>query len=197
MKRSNEPVSLLPTAEPTRDDILFFAGFYDGEGSVQASARNSCTMQLVQKDPELLFRARSLWGGSIHVNNRGISHWVLCGDRARVFLITIYPFLSSRRKKQIEAAGALLLSGKKQISQSGLTQERALARASMTPEERHKETCSRWDESNHERKLATTKAWQKRNRELLNARQRERRAAMRLKSSTSSQDTSGRSPLVN
>lgn len=196
MKRPNEPVSLLPTAEPTRDDLLFFAGFYDGEGSVQ-SGKRSCTMQLVQKDPELLYRARSLWGGSIHVNNRGISSWVMSGDRARRFLIQIYPYLSTRRKTQVENAGGLKLSGRGSAEISGFTPERAAARASMSTEERHRETCNQWVAKNRQRHIDYARKWQKENRELVSARQRERRAAARLKLATSQKDTSEGSTLVN
>lgn len=196
MKRPNEPVSLLPTAEPTREDLIFFAGFYEGEGSVQ-SRKNSCMVSVVQRDPQLLYRARSFWGGSIHIDNRGISSWILSGDRARTFLIAIYPLLSDRRKNQIETAGALTLTGRTILGQSGMTQERAMARAAMTKEQRHLETARRWDERNVEKKKAITRAWQKDNRELLNARQRDRRAAVRMKSCVSRQDISGRSTLPN
>ena len=91
-----EPQSLLPTAEPTRDDVLFFAGFYDGEGSACKQGKKSIVVQVPQKDPELLCRARSLWGGSIRQPfGRDVWVWVMSGDRARRFLQVIYPFLSS------------------------------------------------------------------------------------------------------
>ena len=109
-----EQQSLLPTAEPTEKDVYFFAGFYEGEGSACLTKSNGTIVQVPQKDPEVLYTARSLWGGSIRPNGKGIHVWVVTGDRARIFLIAIYPFLSGRRKQQIEKAGGLTLTGKTQ-----------------------------------------------------------------------------------
>lgn len=196
MRRPDELVSLLPTSEPTRDDLLFFAGFYEGEGSVQGR-HGACTMQLVQKDTELLHRGRSLWGGSIHLNNRGISSWILAGDRARSFLIAIYPYLSNRRKAQIEAAGGLVLSGKKTLDFTGMTQERRLARSAMSEIEKHSDSCINWAKNNPEKSKEILKRYRDRNRDRINARQRERRAQQRLKSYTSNLESLERSQLVN
>lgn len=193
-----EPQSLMPTAEPTRDDVVFFAGFYEGEGSACKHGDSAIVVQVPQKDPEMIVRGRSLWGGSIRPSNdRGVSVWVMSGDRARRFLIDVYPFLSSRRKAQIEKAGGLILTGHKLMTHGGMEVERQIARKSMTEAQRHTESARRWDEKNRERKLASTRAWQKANREHLNELQRERRRRIREQVSVQNELQSERSLLVN
>jgi hypothetical protein len=170
----------MPTATPTEADVQFFAGFYEGEGSACKHGKRSIVVQVPQKDPEILYRARNLWGGSIRTNSIGISAWVMSGDRARRFLIAVYPYLSSRRKEQIERAGGLTLSGKKSAEVGGISRERQIARASMTNAERHQESvyqyylrnkekmnenARRWQKENRGRKNATTRAWRRRVRE--------------------------------
>ncbi len=195
---NKEPESLIPTVEPTERDILFFAGFYEGEGSACAGKNGSCIVQVPQKDPEVLYRARSLWGGSIRPNGRGIYVWVMSGDRGRLFLQTIYPFLSGRRKEQIERSGGLVFSGKTPLAVSGITPERAMARAAMTEKQRHSETCGIWAKNNPEKAREISQRFRDKNRELVNARQRERRTKLRaMKSCTSHSDVSERSQLVN
>jgi hypothetical protein len=136
-----EPQSLMPTATPTEADVLFFAGFYEGEGSATRTANGGIVVQVPQKDPEVIYRGRSLWGGSIRrPKGRDISVWVLCGDRARLFLIAVYPHVSSRRKSQIESAGGLILSGRGSAKIGGISAERKLARSSMTEIEKRRET---------------------------------------------------------
>lgn len=102
--------SLDASTIPSAEDVIFSAGFYEGEGycgRVSAS-RNGIAMHIGQKDPEILYRLREWWGGSVRlakrsgVNQVSIFIWLLSGDRARHFLRSIYPFLSVRRKQQIE-----------------------------------------------------------------------------------------------
>jgi hypothetical protein len=194
----SEPQSLMPTADPTRDDVLYFAGFYDGEGSARRTTTGGVTVLVPQKDPEPLFRARSLWGGSLRrPTGRDITVWVISGDRARNFLIAIFPFLTARRKKQIEDAGGLDLTGKTPAKVGGVSAERKSARASMTQAERHSETCLQWAKNNPEKAREISARYRDRNRERVNARQRERRAEERLKSYTSQPEIAERRELVN
>lgn len=180
-----DPESLLPTAEPTLLDVVFFAGFFEGEGSACGGARGSIIVQVPQKDPEMLIRARSLWGGSLtHMTSRPISIWVMSGDRARKFLQDVYPYLSNRRKAQIETAGGLVMSGKKMLTITGMAKERREARAKMTDKQRHTETCARWAAANPEKVNETNLAYRQRNREKINARQRERRRLLRESKNT-------------
>ena len=194
-----EPQSLLPTAEPTRDDVLFFAGFYDGEGSACKHGRRSIVVQVPQKDPELLYRARSLWGGSIRKSfGRDISVWVMSGDRARKFLIAIYPLVSSRRKQQIENAGGLTLTGKGQATMGGLTKERQEVRAGMTDTERHHETSYQYYLRNKEKSHENSRRWAQENPEKRNATQRARRRRLREQQlSVQNEIQSERRPLIN
>lgn len=102
---------------PTAIDVAWAAGIYEGEGSCvttnATAASKSFNVCVAQKDPEMLFRMRDLFGGTISNYERTfngkvcpISHWKICGDRARTFIAVVYPFLTARRKEQIEATPA-------------------------------------------------------------------------------------------
>ena len=62
-----------------------------------------------QKDPEILYRLRDLFGGGIYTRSKTGANkimlyaWMLNGKRAVAFLRTIYPYLSGRRRAQITA----------------------------------------------------------------------------------------------
>lgn len=99
------------TKVPTVLDIAWAAGIYEGEGSCIATGhqKRSFNVQVSQKDPELLYRLRDLFGGGVKPYMNGgfsIHHWTCCGDRGRAFIGAIYPYLTSRRKAQIEATTA-------------------------------------------------------------------------------------------
>jgi hypothetical protein len=102
---------------PTAIEVAWAAGIYEGEGSCVTNHSDkgyeSFVASVNQKDPELLYRMRDLFGGTIILCNRKfngkirpIYHWKVCGDRARTFVAVIYPFLTSRRKEQIESTPA-------------------------------------------------------------------------------------------
>lgn len=100
---------------PTAIEVAWAAGIYEGEGCCVTGGgkKNSFYASVSQKDPELLYRLRDVFGGRIALYNRKfngkvctIHHWVVCGDRGRTFLGVIYPFLTARRKAQIEATPA-------------------------------------------------------------------------------------------
>jgi hypothetical protein len=107
---------LEPTKIPTAIDIAWSAGIYEGEGSCVVSGGNvntkSFSICVPQKDPEFLYRLRDWFGGGIKLYNVGkerrfeIYHWVVCGDNARAFVAVVYPFLTSRRRAQIDATRA-------------------------------------------------------------------------------------------
>ena len=93
--------------KPTAIDVAWAAGIYEGEGCcVKAgNSYNSFSVMVSQKDPELLYRLKEFFGGRVTQYKNGkfdVYHWVVCGDRGRVFLGCIYPFLTARRKAQIE-----------------------------------------------------------------------------------------------
>lgn len=97
---------------PTNLDVAWAAGIYEGEGSCIAPGKShSFSVQVSQKDPELLYRLRDLFGGTVKPYMNGgfsIYHYKACGDRGRVFLAAIYPYLTVRRKAQIDATRAKL-----------------------------------------------------------------------------------------
>lgn len=110
---------LEPTEHPTVRDIIWAAGIYEGEGwpNFTDGARGrvpSLQVGITQKDRWLLDRLRSLFGGAVRerlpktrLNPQGqyyesrICDWYISGTRARGFLMTIWQFLSPRRKAQL------------------------------------------------------------------------------------------------
>lgn len=95
---------LAPTIKPTLLDIAWAAGIYEGEGSCQGRPHKGSThgdhVTVSQKDKWLLEKLKQLFGGSIKKHTGDCYLWFLCGPRCRGFLMTIYPFLSPRRKLQ-------------------------------------------------------------------------------------------------
>ena len=82
---------------PTAIEVAWAAGIYEGEGSCVANHNSkgyeSFVVSVNQNDPELLYRMREMFGGSIILCNRKfngkprpIYHWKICGDRARTFI---------------------------------------------------------------------------------------------------------------
>jgi hypothetical protein len=81
-------------------DIAWAAGIYEGEGNARKHRRIGSQVRISQKDPWILIRLKKMFGGSILKTNIGIHVLGLHGARARGFLMTIYKFLSPRRKMQ-------------------------------------------------------------------------------------------------
>jgi hypothetical protein len=113
--RPNRP-ELDATKVPTAIDIAWSAGVYEGEGTARLCGRGkrSLAVSVPQKDPEILYTLRDLFGGSVNAPcGNPCYKWDICGDRARIFLALIYSFLSSRRRAQVDATDALeFLDGK-------------------------------------------------------------------------------------
>jgi len=89
---------LEPTVKPSLLDIAWAAGVYEGEGTV--NARN---ISIAQKDKWILIRLRSLFGGSVYDYGNVCSAWQVSGARARGFALTIFSFLSPRRRLQLRS----------------------------------------------------------------------------------------------
>ena len=101
------------TEHPTTLDIAWAAGIFEGEGCASTNNKNSNFAVVVQKDRWLIDRLRALFGGSIRVVTRKPNasfkggtyfEWNASGARARGFLMTVYKFLSPRRKEQVKFA---------------------------------------------------------------------------------------------
>ncbi len=96
-----------PSKRPSMRDIAFAAGFFEGDGSVNANqSKGSPTVQIAQKDSEILYQLRGFFGGSVKCytrkkDGRSYYKWWLTGKHARAFLFTIYTMLTERRKLQI------------------------------------------------------------------------------------------------
>jgi hypothetical protein len=95
--------------QPLALDIAWAAGIFEGEGSVGFN-NSSASAAVAQKDSWLCVKLQELFGGSINYYEGGnppirpcmYYRWQVHGSRARGFLMTIYAFLSPRRKGQIE-----------------------------------------------------------------------------------------------
>lgn len=86
----------------TTIQIAWAAGVYEGEGAFS----NGRIVRVVQKDPWLVHELQRLFGGTVgqHVNRKTgavYNLWTITGSRARGFLLTIFTFLSPRRRAQI------------------------------------------------------------------------------------------------
>lgn len=78
-------------------NIGWAAGFYEGERSFVKPG----VVSICQKDPEPLYKIWNLFGGAPPEKYGNYYYWRIYGVEARQFLLTIFSFLSRRRKKQI------------------------------------------------------------------------------------------------
>ena len=108
--RPNKP-ELDATKIPTAIDIAWSAGIYEGEGTCRlcGHTKRGFMASVTQKDPEILYRLRDWFGGSVRNNGAGtgVHTWDICGDRARIFMCLIYEFLTVRRRAQLDGTNAL------------------------------------------------------------------------------------------
>jgi hypothetical protein len=160
--------NILVDYKPTDVEIAWAAGIYEGEG--HASGIEGRTIaQVSQKDPEILYRLRGMFGGRIEMTrantDKFLHKWLLYGDYARSFYALIWPYMSARRKQQIEKANGLRFTGFKQPIREPMSQERKALRSQMTPREKVLESYLHHKHSNIERVRATQRAYQARKRE--------------------------------
>lgn len=99
---------------PSEAEIAFVAGFYEGEGSVTVknSSRNKIPrMRIDNCNPEPLQRCADIFGGKVSgpygpykggIN--GVYIWERYGKNCLMFFDYIKPWLSERRKTQVENA---------------------------------------------------------------------------------------------
>jgi len=90
-------------------DIAWAAGIFEGEGTCprRSKTNRTTTASVTQKDLWLLHRLQELFGGTVrqYSQKEGLyGRWFASGERARGFLMTVYAFLSPRRKAQVRAA---------------------------------------------------------------------------------------------
>jgi len=103
---------LAPTQISTSNDLRWAAGIFEGEGCVEKTIRNSCSVRVSQKDRWLCDQLRALFGGSVNLERvrqtpfgtSALYRWQICGARARGFMVSIYELLSPRRQVQVRKA---------------------------------------------------------------------------------------------
>ena len=99
----------------TAKDIAWAAGVYEGEGTCARPTKAARTqlVSVTQKDRWLCDKLKELFGGWVYKYTypatgnrpaRTYHYWKLTGPAARGFLMTIYLFLSPRRKQQVRTA---------------------------------------------------------------------------------------------
>lgn len=103
------------TMSPSIRDIAWASGFLEGEGAFYCEKSGCERIQARQVEEEPLRVVQSIFGGSMQLrknNRRGfgvdtvqpINEWRTSGSRARGIMMTVYPFMGSRRKAQIRMA---------------------------------------------------------------------------------------------
>lgn len=152
---------------PSTLELGWAAGIYEGEGHAWGNKGRTAAI-VSQKDPEILYRLRAMFGGRIEMNRANTPHylhtWKLYGDRARRFFQMIYPELSSRRQLQIEKVNGLRFTGKMQNLREPMSLERVTLRTTMSPREKVLESYRHHRAKNIERVRATQRAYQVRKR---------------------------------
>jgi len=95
-----------PSEHPKIIDIAWASGIYEGEGCCNKTVQGTMRVIIGQKDPYILHKLQSLFGGSVSKtrSKSNFNVWNLYSVRARGFLMTIFTFLSPRRKEQIKLA---------------------------------------------------------------------------------------------
>jgi hypothetical protein len=85
-------------------EIAYFAGFFDGEGSI-GIYRKKYVVCVAQCDPRPLHRMKEIWGGNVYQQTRMIkTHrpkylWQINGEAGRQFLIDTLPFLRGKKEQ--------------------------------------------------------------------------------------------------
>lgn len=97
------PSTQKATRSPTLADLAWAAGFMEGEASF---SKGRIHVNQVNREP--LHRLLAIFGGSFtktrqRGNCKPISEWRASGARARGIAMTLYPFMSERRRGQIRA----------------------------------------------------------------------------------------------
>lgn len=113
--------TLKATISPTTKDLAWAAGFLEGEGCFgRSGGKGKYQTERIwcgQKDPESLRRLLAMFGGRIGEQRQQTSNliktegvatsipiWTVSGSRARGVMLTIYSFMSERRKAAIRKA---------------------------------------------------------------------------------------------
>ena len=110
----NEKSARSATKSPSVLDLAWAAGFLEGEGWFGRNTKYSSGSEVVsapQKQREPLDRLMVMFGGTLRSGTPDKAHpkniywsWRCSGVRARGVMMTMYQFMSPRRKEQISEA---------------------------------------------------------------------------------------------
>lgn len=93
-----------PKRDPSEAEAAWAAGFYEGEGSAISHA-GSFGLTFPQQDPQVLHRLAEFFGGTVRgPDAQGMSTVVVYGRRASRAAAYMWPWLSDRRRRQIQDA---------------------------------------------------------------------------------------------
>ncbi len=98
-----ERTTLHATRRPSIAEVGWAAGFIEGEGTF---SRHQSVVNATQLNKEPVERLQQIFGGSVrptYAGGRQYWRWGVCGGRARGVAMTVYAFLSAKRKAQARA----------------------------------------------------------------------------------------------
>ncbi len=98
MRYGHRNPSTAPTVEPTAQDVVWAAGFYEGEGTCRYGSTERVT--IVQKQRWPLDWLRERFGGRVRLR-KTVYRWEFTGVCAREFLVAIVSLLSPLRQAQV------------------------------------------------------------------------------------------------
>lgn len=109
---------------PKKDELIWIAGFYEGEGcAVCLEARKnqwSLVVSIAQKERQILDWIRNKYGfGSVLINKQNCHHWQCYFQEAKIFLESIIPYM--RVNKKIEQVRLALEKAEKYIKYGKMT----------------------------------------------------------------------------
>ena len=128
--------NVAPVRVPSDLDVAWIAGLYEGEGCCNNIKGRTLANDYANKTHKFfsgaeMFAARIT---EIRVGTEKNCHiWAVNGDHARILLQAIYPFMSARRKVQLDAANIRKFTGVTgRITRPILDDKRKAARSVMT-----------------------------------------------------------------
>lgn len=96
-----------PTKIPTEIEFAWAAGFIEGDGHFSLN-RTTSEIDVTQKELESLVWLYDWFGGSVFtIENQGIKkltyyRWRVAGPKAKSIMRKMYPYMTTKRKTQIE-----------------------------------------------------------------------------------------------
>jgi hypothetical protein len=102
------------TVSPSHSSLAWAAGFLEGEGCFRRSGggKQGRTERVVcaQVNLEPLLKMQEMFGGSTcqygpyAANKQPFWNWTITGSRARGVMMTMYPFLSEKKRSDIRSS---------------------------------------------------------------------------------------------